>query len=320
MASETSAVLEPHKKVNRAPLDDIMIAMDVVDTLRHNRELVERELNDKARRQDLINRLREIYRSQGIEVPDRILEEGVRALEEDRFTYKPPKRDDLSTRLAYIYVTRQRWGKWAMIAIAAIFALFVANYLVFERPQQLRIEAEQQALRTLPEEAAQLASVISTEAVEPAIGDRARALAESVRNSASLGDLDAARDAKAEIETILTRLRSAYEIRIVNRPGEVSGLWRIPDANPDTFNYYLVVEAIGQDGKVQPQTMLNEETGQRELVDAWAVRIDREVLVSVRADKEDDGIIQNNIVGRKERGHLEPDWTIPVRGGTITRW
>jgi hypothetical protein len=33
-----------------APLDDVMLAMDVVDTLRHRAHLVRRELNEKDRR------------------------------------------------------------------------------------------------------------------------------------------------------------------------------------------------------------------------------------------------------------------------------
>ena len=70
------------------PLDDVMIAMDVVDTLRHDRRILERELNDERRRAELIERLRNLYKGQGIEVPDSILEEGVRALEERRFVYE----------------------------------------------------------------------------------------------------------------------------------------------------------------------------------------------------------------------------------------
>ncbi|MFV0295026.1 MAG: DUF6384 family protein, partial [Hyphomicrobiaceae bacterium] len=36
------------------PLDDVMIAMDVVDTLRQDKRIVERELDDDARRTALI--------------------------------------------------------------------------------------------------------------------------------------------------------------------------------------------------------------------------------------------------------------------------
>ncbi len=73
-----------------APLDEVMLAMDVVDTLRHRQDLVTRELDGTAREGQLIERLREVYRQQGIEVPDHILKEGVSALAESRFVYDPP--------------------------------------------------------------------------------------------------------------------------------------------------------------------------------------------------------------------------------------
>lgn len=306
--------------VGKSPLDDVMIAMDVVDTLRHDRNLVERELNDSARRQDLIERLREIYRGQGIEVPDHILEEGVKALEEDRFTYKPPNEDALSTKLARLYVTRLSWSRYVVGGVLAIVAFFAFNYVVYERPKQLQAQAEQQAISELPARVKALAANIASEARDPLVGEKADALAKSGANAAAAGNLAAARKAEAELNETLEKLRAAYQIRIVNRPGEVSGLWRIPDANPDTYNFYLVVEAIGPDGKVVPQTITNEETGNTERVATWAVRVDRSVLTAVKADKDDDGIIQNNIVGRKERGRLEADWTIAKTGGAITRW
>ena len=62
-------------------LDDIMIAMDVVDTLRHREDLVRRELDEEQREAELIARLRKIYHDQGIEVPDRVLADGVKALQ-----------------------------------------------------------------------------------------------------------------------------------------------------------------------------------------------------------------------------------------------
>ena len=53
-----------------------MLAMDVVDTLRHRERLVERELNEEVREEQLIERLRALYKSQGIEVPDSIIARG----------------------------------------------------------------------------------------------------------------------------------------------------------------------------------------------------------------------------------------------------
>ena len=69
----------------KAPLDEVMLAMDVVDTLRHRQDLVERELLGDAREKQLIEKLREIYHQQGIEVTDDILKAGVSAMAESRF-------------------------------------------------------------------------------------------------------------------------------------------------------------------------------------------------------------------------------------------
>ncbi len=73
---------------DKRPLDDIMLAMDVVDTLRHQQLLVERELNADDRDEKMKQRLREIYASQGIDVPDDVLEQGVAALSIERRTIK----------------------------------------------------------------------------------------------------------------------------------------------------------------------------------------------------------------------------------------
>ena len=89
------------RQSEKAPLDEVMMAMDVVDTLRHQKLLVERELNSDTREQKLLERLRKLYASQGIEVPDSILAEGVKALEEDRFTYQLPP-PGIQTALARI--------------------------------------------------------------------------------------------------------------------------------------------------------------------------------------------------------------------------
>ena len=96
-----------------------MLAMDVVDTLRHRRLLVKRELNSAERDQQLLGRLREIYRSQGIDVSDEVLRAGVEALREERFTYRPP-HSTLAVRLARIYVQRGKWGLRSVIALLVV--------------------------------------------------------------------------------------------------------------------------------------------------------------------------------------------------------
>jgi hypothetical protein len=302
-----------------APLDDVMIAMDVVDTLRHDQLIVERELNEEERRAKLIERLREIYHGQGIEVPDRILEEGVKALEEDRFVYKPPA-DTIQTRLARLYVSRGSWGRYALGALGGVLAIWIGWYALYEVPRQRAVAARQVELtQTLPDAIAKLEEQIKAETG----GDAPPATAATARRglaAARTANLAEARAARIALEEELANLKSAYEVRIVSRKGELSGLWRIPKLNPNARNYYLVVEAVGADGKVIPKTVLNEETGERETVRKWAVRVPRDVLERVRADKEADGIIDSPVVAVKRRGRVEPDWSIPLSGGEITRW
>ena len=96
-----------------------MVAMDVVDTLRHRDLIVDRELDSEGRRQRLIARLRDIYTAQGIEVSDAALSAGVNALEEDRFSYTPTT-GGFSVKLARLYVSRRRWFKPLAVGAVAV--------------------------------------------------------------------------------------------------------------------------------------------------------------------------------------------------------
>lgn len=321
--ADAAAVANGDGAVGRTPLDNVMIAMDVVDTLRHDRLIVERELNEDARKARLIERLREIYRGQGIEVPEAILEEGVRALEEDRFVYKPPG-DSFRTRLAHFYVTRGGWGRILGGALAAVLALWVGWLALYEWPRQSAAAARQTELsETLPARFTALQQQIEAETVQSGQSALMSGVAATVRRgeaAARAGQLDEARAARADLEDQLRRLRAEYTVRIVSRKGELSGFWRIPKVNRAARNYYLVVEAIDKRGAVVKQTILNEETSKRETVAKWAVRVPREVLERVRADKADDGIISASRVAEKKRGFLEPEWRITVSGGAITQW
>src|ERR687897_3217190 len=100
-------------------LDELMLAMDVVDTLRHQDNLVSRELDEERRDAELLERLRRIYKGQGIEVPDKVLQEGVRALKESRFVYTPPP-PGLARTLATLWVQRGRVGRGLLGLLAAL--------------------------------------------------------------------------------------------------------------------------------------------------------------------------------------------------------
>jgi hypothetical protein len=117
--------------------------MDIVDTLRYDEALMTRELDEPRREAALIERLREIYRSQGLAVPDRVLEEGAGVLKESRFVYTPPKPGWART-VAQLWVNRGRIGKTALALLAAVGLAWAVYAFGIAGPEHRR--AEQQRL------------------------------------------------------------------------------------------------------------------------------------------------------------------------------
>jgi hypothetical protein len=115
------------------------------------------------------------------------------------------------------------------------------------------------------------------------------------------------------------RVQAQYELRVVSRPGETSGFWREPEGRA-ARNYYLVVEAIAPNGEALRLPITSEEDQRTRNVRAWGLRVDEATFERAVADKQDDGIIQNNVVGRKRRGVLEREYTVPTTGAAITEW
>ncbi len=366
-----------------APLDDLMLAMDVVDTLRHDMRIAERELGDDTRRATLKKRLKEIYASQGIAVPDPIIDEGVRALEEDRFVYKG-NRGGFQAALALVYVERGRWFRRTAFLVAFLAAAVAAWYVGIERPRLAGIEAARVAVEQTRARIDELRVTIATGTQDPLILEQADRDIEAGLAALKAGDVEAARAAADRLQGVLDRvrevstvlparldrvraaiagetsdaavlaevdrqlgvaraglatadaatarasaealerlladLRQVYTLRIVQGQNRQSGVWRIPDLNPDARNYYLIVEAIGGDGKPVALPITNEETKTTAVVTSWGVRVPERIFNQVRADKTDNGIVDDDIVGEKTRGAISPEWRIPVIGGAITEW
>ncbi len=307
-------------KVDAAPLNEVMLAMDVVDTLRYRQDLVMREIKGGERKKNLVERLRAVYRDQGIEVPDRILLEGVAALEEGRFVYDPPPAG-LKRTLAQIYVSRARWGKWVTGTGLAIILSVSAYFFVYLPFRQGQIEtARIELAEIMPGQMQEIYQTIFEETKVQAAVTEARELLQRGQNAAREGDRAEAEKALAGLREIRDQLRAEYSLRIVNRDGVQSGFWTFPEINRDATNYYIVVEAVDKNGNILKLPITNEETGQIETVALWGIRVPEFVYNSVGADKRDDGIIQRNIIGQKEFGFLDVDYLIPVSGGAITRW
>jgi len=293
---------------SRQPLDEVMLAMDVVDTLRHQEKVVARELSSDARDQELKQKLKRIYQAQGIDVSEQIIEEGVKALQEDRFSYRPPP-SGFSLYLARLYVSRGRWLPWAG-GLALLFAIAIFAY-------QIMIVKPREAL---PGQLQSRYELVLDKAESEAGKNAVNSIYAQAESSRHADDAEAMRQALGDLDELERKLDLSYTLQIVSRPGERSGVWRIPDINSSARNYYIIVEAIDDSGTVQQVSVINEETGKAETVSAWGVRVDETTFQAIAADKQDDGIIQNNVFGQKKRGYLEPEYLMPTPGGFITSW
>lgn len=289
-------------------LDEIMVAMDVVDTLRHQAELVQRELKGPQREAELLARLKRIYEQQGIEVSEQALLQGIKALEEDRFTYHGGGAG-LSRWLATAYVNRRRWLPLSLaigVVVLLSWAVYFGSVTVPNRQLPNTIERLHETGLGLAE------TIEATREVESLYRAGIAAY-----NSNNIAD---AKEAASALESTNNVLRQSYSLRIVNEPNADTGVWRIPNVNQQARNYYIIVEALDDAGRPVKVPVLNEETGKVDSVSRWGMRVSAGIWNQVAADKQDDGIIQNNEFGMKRFGALEPEYFFPTTGGSITKW
>jgi hypothetical protein len=213
---------DSHQTVSEAnakpALDDLMLAMDIVDTLRHDMRIAERELGDDARREALKQRLREIYSSQGISVPDNMLEEGVRALEQDRFTYKS-QASGFSAGLARAYVNRGVWARRIGLVLLLGLLGWGGWYLAVERPRAVREAAVVAELSKGAADLDVLSGEIASLTNSTEIRQRASAIATEGRNAAATADTAGLREAVEALGAIRTEVAELAAL-----PARIGGL------------------------------------------------------------------------------------------------
>ncbi len=283
-------------------LDDLMLAMDVVDTIRHDETFAARELDEARREEDLFARLRAIYRGQGIEVPDRVLREGVAALKESRFAYSPPP-PGLARTLALLWVSRERFVRALGAVLLALLVVAGAYWAAVVRPRQ-------EAARSLS--AAHAEALAANPA--PAGRERAHRLLVDGRTALERGDREGASRALDALRALRDDLPKAYVLRIV---GEVTRPRRTALHLRD---HYLVAEARAPDGGPVEVTVTPEEEREPRRLSRFAVKVPEDVYIAVERDRRDDGILQNDLLAEKRAGEPDPAYRLPVSGGVLARW
>ena len=105
----------------------------------------------------------------------------------------------------------------------------------------------------------------------------------------------------AGLQELQRNLAQEFQIRIVSRAGEQSGVWRVPQANPRARNFYLIVEALDRDGRpVEVPRHLGGGRHQRARHQMGPARPEAE-FERVRQEKMRSGLIGDPVVGREAR-------------------
>jgi hypothetical protein len=127
--------------MNSVTFDNIMKAMDAVDSMRHRENVLDTELSVEERDRILLEKLRAAYTAQGVEVSEDILKKGVATLNEKRFVYEPMK-SGWQRALATLYVRRGKYAKRALIASVVIGTLIAVPTFISGQRTVARIERE----------------------------------------------------------------------------------------------------------------------------------------------------------------------------------
>ncbi|MGE3646052.1 MAG: DUF6384 family protein [Beijerinckiaceae bacterium] len=313
MTDSTQKVEPPQR------LDDLMMAMDIVDELRHQDQLVEKELSEADRDAAFKKRLREIYESQGLEVNDRMLEEGIKALKEARFTYRR-KGTAMQRFWAGLWVRRGRTAVIGGAAVAAVSLYSGATVWDNVKETRSRQAVQTELTKTLPQSLDEARKLALNEAKTADARQAAERYAAAGTSALAAKDRTAAQKAISNLKSLRVSLLQDYDLRIVSRANERTGLYRVPNVNSGARNYYIVVEPVSREGQTLSIPVKSEEDGSTSTVNKFAVRVPYETFQRIAADKQDDGIIQNNVLARKPRGALSLEFAMPASAAFITKW
>ncbi len=429
MADQLTESVESESDVK---LTDVMLAMDVVDTLRHEEALIERAMNADAREKLLTERVRKAYAAQGIDVTDAMIAEGVKALKKRQYVYESPT-GGFRSRLLRAWVRRKSLGKGFGLLGFLVAVVWGGYYGFVQYPAQQALVGQVDALNAgvsvigvdlrsvdqrriglqealaradsdvpadLTQEFRKLynsaeahalaasrrleeASAISLtgnfttgdwstrglagqkqlqaqkdllvdasnslDLLQSDIGrlerlkglpaelsllrDEAKALAATAALDARIdnsysgavsalrrGDIYAAQSGADFLKNMLLELNLTYSLQVVSRPGVDSGVIRHPDDRPQANNYYLIVEGLNAQQQAVTVQMRSEEDGELRSARIWGVRVSEALFNRVRADKQDNGIIEDRLIGSKRRGYLAPEYRDGVLGGVIFQW
>ena len=296
-----------------ARFDDAIVAMDIVDAIRRDPALAAGDAAAQA------EGLRAYYHRVGIAVSDSAIATGLAAVNDNRFGHVPRTRG-LRAALARFYIERRRWQP-AATALALVVVLGLGGYFLAYQPYRdaLARQAQVELSETMPAQMQALYQTIHEETKVQQAETEAVTLRDRGQAAAKAGNRVAAEQAIIDLTNLRDTLRAEYQLKIVDSDGKW-GFWTFPQSNSEATNYFLVVQPVDANGRSLTLPVRDEDTGRTERVSSWGERVPEEVYRAVEADKDDDQVIEHNLMAIKEFGFIDPSYLVQTLGGQVTRW
>lgn len=139
----------------------------------------------------------------------------------------------------------------------------------------------------------------------------------------SAGEVAGAQATLAQVESVMAVLPLTYTLRVVNEKGERSGVWRNyhgEGGGSQARSFYIIVDALDEKGDRVNLPIVSAEDKKKRFLSRFGVRVPEKVFETIANDKKDDGIVDNDVFGRKAAGELDPTYSFDTLNGMIAEW
>ena len=305
-------------------LQDMLKIMDVAREMRQDRELVLQELSHEERVSRLRERLLASTELTGETATPEEVDAAIELYFDNLHTFREPQFG-LQVLLAHLYI--RRWK--LLISGTLLLALGSSLWWLFLAPHApLSSETQRAAvLRHQQDELARLSTSALEWASEPAVRQQINQLTDEARLALEQSNASAFDAARRELSDLAQQLQATYEVRIVQSGQSAARRDFTDDSGTRVSGYYVIVEAVTPDGQRVSLPIRDRETGNTSHLATWGEQVPEAVYNRLKADKLADGVLDEHLFARKERGHLDWNMQLPgadgqplKRGGQIASW
>ena len=319
-----------------ASMNDMLRMMDVASALRRERETAEAQLDLATAKQQLRKRLMATAEAAGEDVKIEEIDAAIDEYFKRQHRYEDPPAS-WGRFWASVWVMRNKLlvALLLVLLLAAIVigAIVMVNRGGGEPEGGSGDDGAARAARSAPTRDGRAYADFETlvaaglkMAADEDARSRIAAIATDGETAFAANNGVALRTSRRKLDELLERLRAEYEVRIVSRPGQLSGIDR--KFNGRVSGLYLIVEAITPAGKRLTLPIANgEKSGQIFRVKQWGEQVEQRIWDRIVADKKADGVVDENVFARKARGFYRETVVledgrggIVKRGRQITEW